>query len=151
MSQWIVGALLVALAVLVFLKARKPKASPATVRKSSGARSGCPAPAPGQPAKKKGGEGVDKFRGAALFPQKDACEAIMKLRGKTFPEGRVPKIPVPGCNRETCGCQVHEIVGRRRGPRRIASDRRGDVRFKEDRRSGKDRREGGDSWNNTID
>jgi len=86
-----------------------------------------------------------------LFPQKDACEAIMKLRGRTFPESRIPSLPVPGCGREKCGCQIHEVVGRRRGPRRIKSDRRNDVRFTEDRRSGKDRREGVDTWKQSVD
>ena len=147
MSLWIVSALVVALGVLVFIKVRAPSESRAPQRKvaSPGSRSGGGA-APAAAKKGKGNEIVDTFRGAALFPQKNACEAIVKLRGKTFPEGRTPKIPVPGCDRETCECQVHEIVGRRRGARRISSDRRTDVRFKEDRRKGRDRREGSPTW-----
>jgi hypothetical protein len=95
---------------------------------------------------KGGGEAIDSYRGAMLFPQKDACEAILALRGRTFAEGQVPALPVPGCDRESCGCQIHQVVGRRRGPRRVYADRRGDVRFKEDRRRGRDRREGADTW-----
>ena len=154
MSLWIVTALVVALGVLIFLKMRTPPEPKSAQRKavSTSARGPGPGAVPG-PAKKPKPppEAIDKFRGAALFPQKGACEAVMKLRGKTFPEGRVPKIPVPGCDREKCDCQVHEIVGRRRGPRRISSDRRSDVRFKEDRRGGKDRREGADTWTQSID
>ncbi len=83
---------------------------------------------------------VDKFRGGMLFPQPSPCDAAVLLLGKTFPEGRIPSIPVPGCDRETCQCQVHTVVGRRRSSRRIHIDRREDVRMSEDRRSGEDRR-----------
>ncbi|MBK6289057.1 MAG: hypothetical protein IPF49_15755 [Gammaproteobacteria bacterium] len=96
-------------------------------------------------------EGPDLFRGAMLFPQKEACEAIAKLRGHTYADARIPKIPVPGCDRESCDCQLHPVTGRRRGPRRVTTDRRDDVRFKDDRRKGDDRREGADAWNQRID
>jgi hypothetical protein len=151
MNLLIIAVLAVALGVLVYLKTRKPPEPKNPVRKSGSRGSGvATAPVPGVRVKPPS-EAIDKFRGGALFPQKDACEAIMKLRGKTFPEGRIPRIPVPGCDREHCDCQVHEVVGRRRGPRRINSDRRGDVRFKEDRRSGKDRREGVETWKQSVD
>lgn len=153
MSSLLIGALAVGLLVVVVLQLRKQPGSKSAPRK----------PAPGSRATaafastsesrrvKPPSEGVDKFRGATLFPQKGACEAILKLRGRTFPDGRIPKVPVPGCDRERCECQVHEVVGRRRGPRRVAVDRRGDVRFSEDRRTGKDRREGADTWKQSID
>lgn len=150
-STLIVTVLVVALGVLVFLKTRKPGEPRGGARKPAAAsRPAAPAAAPAKRVKPPS-EAIDKFRGAVIFPQKDACEAVMKLRGKTWPEGRVPKLPLPGCGRESCECQVHEIVGRRRGPRRISTDRRGDVRFKEDRRSGKDRRQGVDTWKQSID
>ena len=96
-------------------------------------------------------EGPDMFRGGVLFPQKDACEAIMKLRGRTYLEGSIPVLPVKGCDRGACDCQVHQVVGRRRGPRRVQIERRADIRFNEERRVGHDRRKGGDSWNNPVD
>lgn len=152
MSLWIVVALVVLIGVLVFVKSRKPPEPKAALRKSGSRSSGGGAPEPTPSARAKPpSEAIDKFRGAALFPQKGACEAIMKLRGKTFAEGRVPQVPVPGCDREKCDCQTHEVVGRRRGPRRIATDRRGDVRFVEDRRNGKDRREGVETWKQSKD
>jgi hypothetical protein len=156
MSLWVIAALVAALGVLIFVKVRNPPEPKGMQRKGSssrtpGAGAGTAQAGPAPKKVKIPPEPVDKFRGAALFPQKGACEAIMKLRGKTFPEGRIPKIPVPGCDREKCDCQLHEIVGRRRGPRRVKQDRRGDVRFKEDRRKGKDRREGADTWTNSID
>jgi hypothetical protein len=91
-------------------------------------------------------EGVDSYRGVMLFPQKDSCEAVLKFRGQTFPTASAPTVPVPGCGRESCSCQLHQVVGRRRGPRRLIPDRRADVRFKEDRRKGNDRRSGADTW-----
>jgi hypothetical protein len=106
---------------------------------ASRARATAPSPVPRTAA----GEGhVDRFRGGMLFPQPDACEAVCELRGKTFPEGKIPPVPVPGCDRARCDCQVHTVVGRRRGARRVQSDRREDIRLDEDRRSGGERREG---------
>jgi hypothetical protein len=152
MSLWVIIALVALVGVLVFVKSRKPP-EPKPLQRKSGSRSGGPGPAAPAPSvrAKPPSEAIDKFRGAALFPQKGACDAIMKLRGKTFAEGRIPHIPVPGCGREKCDCQIHEVVGRRRGPRRIAQDRRGDVRFVEDRRDGKDRREGVETWKQSKD
>lgn len=112
-----------------------PKA-PESSRPGSPAQRASPAPQPSQEA-----DFVDKFRGGMLFPQPSPCEAVVLLRGKTFPEGRIPPIPVPGCDRETCQCQVHTVVGRRRSPRRVRIDRREDVRVSDDRRSGDDRRD----------
>jgi hypothetical protein len=153
MSVWIVSALVALVVVLLFIKSRK-SSEPKPAQRKSGSRSGGPGPtvAPAPPVRAKApSEATDRFRGAALFPQKGACEAIMKLRGKTFAEGRIPQVPVPGCDREKCDCQIHEVVGRRRGPRRIATDRRGDVRFVEDRRDGNDRREGTEAWKDSKD
>lgn len=96
-------------------------------------------------------EFVDKFRGGTLFPQPGACEAAQKLRGKTFEGAQIPRVPVPGCDRTQCECQVHEVVGRRRGPRRANADRRSDVRFAGDRRTGDERREGGERWQHGKD
>ena len=89
---------------------------------------------------------LDAFQGCMVMPQKDCCEAIQRLRGQTFPVDRVITLPVAGCDRASCECQLHRVVGRRRGPRRVQTDRRSDVRFKEDRRSGRDRRKGVDVW-----
>ena len=149
MSMVILIAVAAVIAALVFAKLRKsPESKPAAVRKQGGR--GAPA-APGKAAKPAATPETDKFRGVTLFPQKEACEAIMKLRGKTYGPDRIPRLPVPGCGREKCDCQLHEVVGRRRGPRRIHGDRRDDVRFKEDRRNGKDRREGVETWNQSVD
>ena len=118
-----------------------PKAPESSSRGSPVSRSAPVASAPPVPQSAQDAEFVDKFRGGMLFPQPSPCDAVVLLRGKTFPEGRIPPIPVPGCDRETCQCQVHTVVGRRRSPRRIRTDRREDVRMSDDRRSGDDRRD----------
>lgn len=94
---------------------------------------------------------VDKFRGTTLFPQPEACAAAQRLRGKTFEAPEAVRAPVPGCDRAQCQCQVHEVVGRRRGLRRVNADRRADVRFANDRRTGQDRRAGGETWQQAKD
>lgn len=147
MSTVIAIVLGIVVLALVFMRARGATKQPTPARKSMSRTESSGAPA----RVKAPSEGVDQFRGAMLFPQKDACEAVIKLRGRTFPDGRIPRIPVPGCGRDKCDCQIHQVVGRRRGPRRVATDRRDDVRFNDDRRNGKDRREGVDAWKRTID
>ena len=129
----------VALLLVFWLLRRKDSPDAPGARPVSGARARATAPSPVPRAA--AGEGyIDKFRGGMLFPQPDACEAACLLRGKTFSEGMIPSVPVPGCDRARCDCQIHTVVGRRRGPRRVHSDRREDIRLDEDRRSGQDRR-----------
>jgi hypothetical protein len=133
------GIALLLLLLLMRRGKKRPDAPAARPLAASRARATAPSPVPRTAA----GEGyVDRFRGGMLFPQPDACEAVCQLRGKTFPEGKIPHVPVPGCDRARCDCQVHTVVGRRRGARRVQSDRREDIRLDEDRRSGGERREG---------
>jgi hypothetical protein len=140
-STLILAGAAVALLLLLLLVRRRgdsrPKPPPRALASSRGLAT-APPPAPRSAAP----EYVDTFRGGMLFPQPEACEAICRLRGRTFPEGKIPPIPVPGCDRGPCECQVHTVVGRRRGPRRTQSDRRDDIRIDEERRSGSDRRSG---------
>ena len=155
----IAGLIGIAIAILALLFFRKPK-PPGEDRGASGARRpggshgpiAADIPAPVR-VRSTGTavEFVDKFRGATLFPQPGACEAAQQLRGRTFEGAQIPRVPVPGCDRTQCDCQMHEVVGRRRGPRRANADRRSDVRFAEDRRTGDDRREGGEAWQRAKD
>lgn len=143
MIWWILLAVLVAGAVFA-LRGRASVASRRLPARTGARAAGAALKATGR--SKPPSEAIDDYRGAMLFPQKDCCEAILKLRGRTFPRNTAPTIPVPGCDRESCGCQLHQVTGRRRGPRRLVPDRRDDVRFTEDRRTGKDRRSGVDIW-----
>ena len=140
-------AIAVALLGLILIKGRdkSAKGAAAAPKAPASSRPGSPASrtpaAPSVPPPAPDADFVDKFRGGMLFPQPSPCEAIGLLRGKTFPDGNIPSIPVPGCDRETCQCQMHTVVGRRRSPRRVRIDRREDVRVSDDRRSGDDRRD----------
>ena len=143
MIWWILLAVVVAGAVFALRgRAAAPSRKLAPRAGSRGASA-----APKLPGRGKApSEAIDDYRGTMLFPQKDCCEAVLRLRGRTFAEHHAPTLPVPGCDREACGCKLHQVIGRRRGPRRLVPDRRDDVRFKEDRRQGKDRRSGVDVW-----
>jgi hypothetical protein len=129
---------------------RAPTPSPA----ATGIPAASPSPPRPAPSSRSNGarsETVDRFRGSTLFPQPGACAAAQNLRGKTFEGAEVLKVPVPGCDRSRCECQIHAVVGRRRGPRRVSQDRRTDVRFSSERRSGSDRREGTETWQQAKD
>ena len=157
MSLSLVAVLAAAVMIALLVLRRQGKSRPPAAKQAARSNEAVkPADAHGRRAEAKRSpkpvsEGPDMFRGGVLFPQKGACEAIMKLRGRTFLEGSVPVIPVKGCDRGACDCQVHQVVGRRRGPRRIQIERRADIRFNEERRTGQDRRKGGDSWNTPVD
>ncbi|MBK6278906.1 MAG: hypothetical protein IPF57_12575 [Gammaproteobacteria bacterium] len=143
MIWWILLAVVVAGAVFALRgRAAAPSRKLAPRTGSRGASAAANPPGRG----KAPSEAIDDYRGTMLFPQKDCCEAVLRLRGRTFAEHHAPTLPVPGCDREACGCKLHQVIGRRRGPRRLVPDRRDDVRFKEDRRQGKDRRSGVDVW-----
>jgi len=142
-------ALVVVVAAIVFYA--RSASGPPSPRPVAPQRGDRPAPAASKRGKSPS-EAADEFRGVMLFPQKDCCEAVLKLRGRTFPERSAPALPVPDCGRESCNCQLHQVVGRRRGPRRLIPDRRSDVRFlaKGDRRKGKDRRGGVNMWDQSA-
>ena len=145
MSIWTVIGIIALLAVVVFLK------------RGSGKRPAAPAPAARAVAPQSGRtpkrdpETEDKFIGVTVFAEKDACAGILKLVGKTFPEDRAPRIPVETCDKEKCECRLHRIKGRRHFPRRVKHDRRGDIRFGEERRDHHDRRQGIESWERPVD
>ena len=140
------GILALGAVILLILRSNAPKEQKAPPSPATPSRERAPdRETPVRPVAAAGGdvmarEPLDRFRGGMIFPQPDPCAPVTLLRGKTFPEGRIPGIPVGGCDRGGCDCQVHTVVGRRRGSRRMDPDRRDDLRINEDRRSGQDRR-----------
>lgn len=83
-----------------------------------------------------------------------ACENARKFADKTFLVGDAPKLPFKDCTRLDCRCRYERIAERRktRGDRRITANRREEIRFemKDDRRSGKDRRQTNNAWKQPI-
>ena len=141
---WIVSALVAVVLVLLLMRRRDRSSSSAVQARQSLQRGGA------RTASARADQAeviLDKFNGWMLLPQQDACAAAMKMRGKTLPRDFVQQLPLPGCDREACDCRLNEVRGRRKGPRRTMADRRDDVRFKEDRRQGKDRRQDANAWN----
>lgn len=148
MATWIVIGL-GAIVIVIVVKALRSRTG-ASNRHALG-RPAVRGESPVSAKRSKAPSGGDVFHGSMLFPQKDACEAISRLRGHIYADARTPNIPVPGCDRERCDCQLHPVSGRRHGPRRVTNDRRDNVRFKDDRREGRERREGADTWSQHVD
>jgi hypothetical protein len=78
-----------------------------------------------------------------------ACEQARNNADKTFAAADASKLPQLQCG-INCQCYYERITERRKGPRRVAAERRDMIRFekKSDRRSGKDRRKGS-GWGTT--
>jgi hypothetical protein len=82
-----------------------------------------------------------------------ACENARKLADKTFLVGNAPQLPLKGCVRSDCSCRYQPITDRRtKGERRKGTSRREEIRFemKDDRRSGKDRRQTNNVWKTPV-
>lgn len=148
MSGWlIIGIVAIAAAFLLMRRSKTPQRS---AHRSAQAH-GSGATAAERRAVKRSTESVDQFRGVTVVPQADACAAALNARKRTFPAANRPQLPLSGCDRESCSCELRDVGGRRRGERRVSPDRRGEVRFGEDRRKGKDRRAGADAWKRAVD
>ena len=83
-----------------------------------------------------------------------ACENARKFADKTFVVGSAPQLPFKGCTRVDCRCRYQTITDRRgaKGERRKGTSRREEIRFetKDDRRSGKDRRQTNNVWKTPV-
>jgi hypothetical protein len=83
-----------------------------------------------------------------------ACENARKFADKTFRVADAPKLPFKDCGRVDCRCRYERIANRRKanGERRINANRREEIRFemKDDRRSGKDRRQTNNVWKQPV-
>jgi len=83
-----------------------------------------------------------------------ACDNARKFADKTFLVGEAPTLPFQGCTRADCRCRYERVTERRKskGDRRTKSSRREEIRFemKDDRRSGKDRRQKNNTWKQPV-
>ncbi|TCJ16081.1 PLDc_N domain-containing protein [Parasulfuritortus cantonensis] len=82
-----------------------------------------------------------------------ACARALETNGHCFAYGKVPAVPLAGCDQAVCTCHLRDLEERRSGrERRSGHERREDVRFedKEDRRKGKDRRGDHYDWRFTA-
>lgn len=130
-------AFLALVAVLVYLHSAKPVVPEKPVSRPA---SGKPAPiAATKPAP------TPDFWGKRLIVPDPAraCEAVRPLHGRCYALTHLPELPVKGCTRTDCECQLTPLIEHRTGSeRRSGQERREDVRFDapSDRRSGTDRR-----------
>ena len=83
-----------------------------------------------------------------------ACDEARKFADKTFMVADAPKLPFKNCTRADCRCRYERIAERRKfgGERRVNPNRREEIRFemKDDRRTGKDRRQKNNVWKQPI-
>ena len=82
-----------------------------------------------------------------------ACDNARKFADKTFRVADAPKLPFKDCGRVDCRCRYERIANRRKpGERRVTANRREEIRFemKDDRRSGKDRRQTNNVWKQPV-
>jgi len=82
-----------------------------------------------------------------------ACDNARKFADKTFRVADAPKLPFKDCGRVDCSCRYERIANRRKpGERRVNANRREEIRFemKDDRRSGKDRRQTNNVWKQPV-
>lgn len=82
-----------------------------------------------------------------------ACDNARKFADKTFRVADAPKLPLKDCGRVDCRCRYERIANRRKpGERRVKASRREEIRFemKDDRRSGKDRRQTNNVWKQPV-
>ncbi len=79
----------------------------------------------------------------------EACPPAREMAGMYFRNGTAPLLPLPGCTRARCTCELNSVTERRSGEeRRSGVERREDARFGErpDRRTGRDRRKDKDHY-----
>ena len=83
-----------------------------------------------------------------------ACDNARKFADKTFLVADAPRLPLKECTRVDCRCRYERIADRRRvrSERRTKPSRREEIRFemKDDRRSGKDRRQNNNVWKQPV-
>lgn len=89
-----------------------------------------------------------------LRVQGPACDNARKFADKTFVVAEAPPLPFRDCGRVDCRCHYERITNRRKakGERRVNANRREEFRFetKDDRRSGKDRRQTNNAWKRPV-
>ena len=85
-----------------------------------------------------------------------ACDAVLKIAGQSFPNEDAPRLPLPSCTFGNCKCYYIPARERRlKTERRSGVDRRTGLRYEPgkagDRRTGKDRRHSKHyDWDHTI-
>lgn len=92
--------------------------------------------------------------GSVIVPEPgNPCAAVQAIRGRWFPDGKVPRLPLPDCDHsQTCECRFKHRDDRRTDERREHADRRDSIRFEErtDRRDGGDRRKSVATWRSDL-
>jgi hypothetical protein len=74
-----------------------------------------------QPAASAAAKPAPRFDAVEVVPAAyGACPAVLELAGKRFLSNRIPKLPLPACDRAQCSCSYRRHKDRRAGQRRAA-------------------------------
>lgn len=84
---------------------------------------------------------VAQKKTVAIHPGAGACAAAQELAGKPFSPDEAPKLPLPECDVQECGCSYDADTDRRKGNRRRADDGLNDPFFSDKERRDQDRRQ----------
>jgi len=136
------GLILLGLALLVTGRVYRAKKMRAMSRSASQVVAAHPAPA-----------GIERPMAILRVPVLSAaCDHARSHVGKTFDALTAPALPMPGCNHTDCQCRYERAINRRRGERRVHSERRDEIRFqdKNDRRKNSDRRKANRTWTTSV-
>jgi hypothetical protein len=58
------------------------------------------------------------YHAVSILPGSDACAAAHRFSGQRFLSRQAPRLPLPSCDANTCGCRFKHHRDRRAGPRR---------------------------------
>jgi hypothetical protein len=82
----------------------------------------------GRPARKASATGPSRFQAVEVRRGLDSCAASLALEGQRFLSRKAPTLPLPGCDRTTCGCRFAKFADRRSGgDRRFIMERFTDI------------------------
>lgn len=92
----------------------------------------------------------DTEGGTITFNPARACDAVREIAKRWYKTEDIPKLPLKDCSYGgICECKYRFRDDPRQGDRRLARDRREDLRFEpghDDRRKGCGRRAGESAW-----
>jgi hypothetical protein len=69
-----------------------------------------------------------------------ACQAAIECKGKRFLSSEAPRLPLPDCTADRCGCRYRHYEDRRNAPRRAEERGAAPSRVSTNRRASRGRR-----------
>ncbi|HEY0683363.1 MAG TPA: hypothetical protein VGD45_13600 [Steroidobacter sp.] len=74
--------------------------------------------APLKKAAEKPAAPANPYHAVSVLPGADACAAAYRFSGQRYLSRQAPRLPLPSCDVQACGCRFKHHKDRRSGPRR---------------------------------